>query len=203
MRRSRRAQGHRRGMRSRRAWARRVSRGEDVRHDDAGLARTWATGSGEHECTHAAMESTGVYWKPVWHVLEATNDLVLANAMRCAAAYVITIASYSSSTWRRSRRSNWPCVTWRRAWGRRIRILARFLRLKLVADRWKRLLPSPHRSSLPPITWWRSVPWAHRAALRSTRQGQARQKPDSSLGRPRPARRGEGRVRPTASWVSF
>ena len=21
-------------------------------------------------CTHAAMEATGVYWKPVWHVLE-------------------------------------------------------------------------------------------------------------------------------------
>ncbi len=36
---------------------------------------------GEHECTHAAMESTGVYWKPVWHVLEASIDLVLANAM--------------------------------------------------------------------------------------------------------------------------
>jgi len=36
---------------------------------------------GEHGCTHAAMESTGVYWKPVWHVLEASIDLVLANAM--------------------------------------------------------------------------------------------------------------------------
>ena len=23
----------------------------------------------ENECTHVAMESTGVYWKPVWHVL--------------------------------------------------------------------------------------------------------------------------------------
>jgi transposase len=34
-----------------------------------------------HECTHAAMESTGVYWKPVWHVLEGHLDLVLANAM--------------------------------------------------------------------------------------------------------------------------
>jgi transposase len=32
-------------------------------------------------CTHAAMESTGVYWKPVWHVLEDTVELVLANAM--------------------------------------------------------------------------------------------------------------------------
>jgi transposase len=32
-------------------------------------------------CTHAAMEATGVYWKPVWHVLEDTLELVLANAM--------------------------------------------------------------------------------------------------------------------------
>jgi transposase len=35
------------------------------------------------ECrvTHVAMESTGVYWKPVWHVLEGHFKLVLANAM--------------------------------------------------------------------------------------------------------------------------
>lgn len=32
-------------------------------------------------CTHIAMESTGVYWKPVWHVLEGTFELILANAM--------------------------------------------------------------------------------------------------------------------------
>ena len=38
----------------------------------------WLT---EHSCTHVAMESTGVYWKPVWHVLEGQFDLVLANAM--------------------------------------------------------------------------------------------------------------------------
>jgi transposase len=34
----------------------------------------------EHECTHVVMEATGVYWKPVWHVLEESFDLVLANA---------------------------------------------------------------------------------------------------------------------------
>jgi len=28
------------------------------------------------------MESTGVYWKPVWHVLEGRFELVLANAMQ-------------------------------------------------------------------------------------------------------------------------
>jgi transposase len=33
-----------------------------------------------HDCTHVAMEATGVYWKPVWHVLEAGFALVLANA---------------------------------------------------------------------------------------------------------------------------
>lgn len=33
-----------------------------------------------HGCTHAAMEATGVYWKPVWHVLEGGVELVLANA---------------------------------------------------------------------------------------------------------------------------
>jgi transposase len=34
----------------------------------------------ESGCTHVAMESTGVYWKPVWHVLEGDFELVLANA---------------------------------------------------------------------------------------------------------------------------
>ena len=32
-------------------------------------------------CTHVGMEATGVYWKPVWHVLEAAFTIVLANAM--------------------------------------------------------------------------------------------------------------------------
>jgi len=35
----------------------------------------------EQGCTHVAMESTGVYWKSVWNVLEAFDlDLLLANA---------------------------------------------------------------------------------------------------------------------------
>ena len=33
-----------------------------------------------HGCTHVAMEATGVYWKPVWHILEGRFELVLANA---------------------------------------------------------------------------------------------------------------------------
>jgi transposase len=33
-----------------------------------------------HGVTHVAMEATGVYWKPVWHLLEGDFDLTLANA---------------------------------------------------------------------------------------------------------------------------
>jgi transposase len=32
------------------------------------------------EVTHVVMEATGVYWKPVWHLLEGHVELVLANA---------------------------------------------------------------------------------------------------------------------------
>ena len=35
----------------------------------------------DHGCTHVVLESTGVYWKPVWHVLEGSVALILANAM--------------------------------------------------------------------------------------------------------------------------
>jgi transposase len=38
----------------------------------------WLAESG---CTHVAMEATGVYWKPVWHILEDGDfQLILANA---------------------------------------------------------------------------------------------------------------------------
>lgn len=33
----------------------------------------------EAGCTHVVMEATGVYWKPVWHVLEGHFELLLAN----------------------------------------------------------------------------------------------------------------------------
>ncbi len=40
-----------------------------------------AAWSAECGCTHAAMEATGVYWKPVWHVLsDGDFALALANA---------------------------------------------------------------------------------------------------------------------------
>lgn len=35
----------------------------------------------ERKCSQVAMESTGVYWKPVWNILEAGSfELILANA---------------------------------------------------------------------------------------------------------------------------
>jgi transposase len=42
-----------------------------------GALSEWLLASG---CTHVAMEATGVYWKPVWHVLEGSFTLILANA---------------------------------------------------------------------------------------------------------------------------
>jgi transposase len=30
--------------------------------------------------THVAMEATGVYWQPVWHVLEDEFECMLVNA---------------------------------------------------------------------------------------------------------------------------
>jgi transposase len=33
----------------------------------------------EQGVTHVALESTGVYWRPVWHVLEPSVELILAN----------------------------------------------------------------------------------------------------------------------------
>src|ERR1700679_3837282 len=38
----------------------------------------WLTAS---DCTHVAMEATGVYWKPVWNILsDGVFELILANA---------------------------------------------------------------------------------------------------------------------------
>jgi len=33
-----------------------------------------------HRVTHVAMEATGVYWQPVWHILEEDFELTLCNA---------------------------------------------------------------------------------------------------------------------------
>ena len=39
----------------------------------------------EAECTHVAMESTGVYWKPIYNLLEDQFSLILANAQHIKA----------------------------------------------------------------------------------------------------------------------
>src|SRR6516162_2756071 len=39
--------------------------------------RAWLLSEG---CTHAAMESTGVYWKPIYAILEGALEIVVANA---------------------------------------------------------------------------------------------------------------------------
>lgn len=65
----------------------RIATGQKVTYDHRTVSTTtrglldladWLTATG---CTHVAMEATGVYWKPVWHVLEGPFTLVLANAM--------------------------------------------------------------------------------------------------------------------------
>lgn len=68
------------------ACARIASDGNQVSQD----VRTFATTTSalldllawleQHACTHVVMEASGVYWKPVWHVLEGSFELVLANA---------------------------------------------------------------------------------------------------------------------------
>ncbi len=42
----------------------------------------WLLGQG---CTHVAMESTGVYWKPVYNILEGQLELLVANAQHLKA----------------------------------------------------------------------------------------------------------------------
>jgi transposase len=42
----------------------------------------WLTSAG---CTHVAMESTGVYWRPIWNLLEEQFELLLVNAQHIKA----------------------------------------------------------------------------------------------------------------------
>jgi len=39
----------------------------------------------DNQCTHVAMESTGVYWKPVYNILEGSFNLLLVNAQHIKA----------------------------------------------------------------------------------------------------------------------
>lgn len=45
---------------------------------ELGLLADWLREAG---CTQAVLESTGVYWRPVWHILSESLELVLANPM--------------------------------------------------------------------------------------------------------------------------
>ncbi len=45
--------------------------------DDLLALGDWLTAAG---CTHVAMESTGVYWQPIWNLLEDSFELLLVNA---------------------------------------------------------------------------------------------------------------------------
>jgi transposase len=42
----------------------------------------WLVAAG---CTHLAMESTGVFWKPIWNLLEGSVELLLVNAQHVKA----------------------------------------------------------------------------------------------------------------------
>jgi transposase len=65
----------------------RVRERGEVRHEVRRFATTtagllelgdWLRPAG---CTQVAMEATGIYWKPVWHVLEGDFELILANPL--------------------------------------------------------------------------------------------------------------------------
>ncbi len=64
----------------------RIAEDTRVRHDvelfgtttaELRRLRDWLV---SHGCTHVVMEATGVYWKPVWNVLQGAAELLLANA---------------------------------------------------------------------------------------------------------------------------
>src|SRR6202048_4342810 len=44
---------------------------------ELGGLRGWVLAEG---CAHVAMESTGVYWKPIYAILEGALEIVVANA---------------------------------------------------------------------------------------------------------------------------
>src|SRR3712207_1471516 len=49
--------------------------------DDLLALGDWLAGAG---CTHVAMESTSVYWKPIYNLLEGSFELLLVNARHVA-----------------------------------------------------------------------------------------------------------------------
>ena len=45
--------------------------------DDLLRLLDWLSNDG---CTHVAIESTGIYWKPVFNILESSMEVILTNA---------------------------------------------------------------------------------------------------------------------------
>jgi len=76
--------------------------------------RRWATTTAEllklgdwlrqAGCTHVAMEATGVYWKPVWHMLEVSSNYFWRTRpifVTCPAVKAISMMRPGSRTcWR-------------------------------------------------------------------------------------------------------
>ncbi len=64
----------------------RTVRGRKVAYEEGRFATTTrdllalAAWLEERSITHVVMEATGVYWKPVWHILDASFALMLVNA---------------------------------------------------------------------------------------------------------------------------
>ena len=56
---------------------RRVTRSYNSFTDSIEELRAWLR---EKQITHVAMESTGVYWKPVYNILEEHFEIILVNA---------------------------------------------------------------------------------------------------------------------------
>ena len=63
------------------AWQKKIRQFGTTTKDLLALS-DWLVGEG---CTHVAMESTGVYWKPVYNILEGQFELLVVNAQHLKA----------------------------------------------------------------------------------------------------------------------
>ena len=65
--------------------------------DDLLALSDWLSAAG---CTHVAMESTGVYWKPVFNLLEGAVEVLLVNARHVKAVPGRKLMSAIANGWR-------------------------------------------------------------------------------------------------------
>src|SRR5580693_2252766 len=59
--------------------------------------REWLLSQG---CTHVAMESTGVYWKPIYAILEGAFEIVIANAQHESCLSTVQRVARNVKRWR-------------------------------------------------------------------------------------------------------